>query len=99
MGCQTPSRIHIITSKLLRSSSGCGERGGIVDRRCFDVCLEGEYGLALLVEDVPGVHVSVLPGHEEDGGSGGAPAAVQQPLRVGAADTQLSVDTRSPPIV
>ena len=74
-------------------------KGEVVDRRCFDVCLEGEDGLALLVEDVPGVHVSVLPGHEEDGGSGGAPAAVQQPLRVGAADTQLSVDTRSPPIV
>ena len=62
-------------------------RKGKGGSRCFDVCLEGEYGLALLVEDVPGVHVSVLPGHEEDGGSGGAPAAVQQPLCVGAADT------------
>ena len=50
--------------------------------------LDGEQRRLLLVEDVPGVHVAVLPGHEEDGGPGGAPAPVQQALRVGAAAPQ-----------
>ena len=90
-GVSDTFNIHIITSKLLRYSSGseavkgCGERGG---GRCFDACLEREDGRPLLVEDVPGVHVAVLPGHEEDGGPGGAPAPVQQALRVGAAASQ-----------
>ena len=46
--------------------------------------LDGENWRLLLVENVPGVQHSVLSGREEDGGSGGTPAAVSEVLRVGA---------------
>ena len=47
--------------------------------------LDGEQRRLLLVEDVPGVEHAVLARSEEDGGSGGAPAAVGKVLGVGAA--------------
>ena len=45
-----------------------------------------------MVENIPGVHVSVLSGEEQDGGSGGTPGGSRETLGVGARSTlQLSL--------
>ena len=45
-----------------------------------------------MVENIPGVHVSVLSGEEQDGGSGGTPGGRRETLGVGTGSTlQLSL--------
>ena len=40
-----------------------------------------------MVENIPGVHVTVLPGEEQDGGPGGAPGGSRETLGVGTRST------------
>ena len=53
--------------------------------------LRGEDGSLLLVQDIPGIQYTVLPGGEEHRWAGGAPAAIRQVLSVRAGWHGMSV--------